>query len=92
MSESELKKSGYPNFASVSEEEAYWTKEHAEIEARALAAFRDGTVRRRHSSLQLDPKDARQAEVLAAQRGVEYQVFVKKLVHDALERELSTAK
>jgi len=69
----------------------YWAKEHAEIEARALAAFKNGTVRRR-SSVQLDPRDAQQAQILAAQRGVEYQEFVRGLVHQALERELSAAK
>ena len=90
MSEIELKKSGYPNFASVSEEDLLGQGTRR-IEARALAAFKNGTVRRR-SSVQLDPRDAQQAQILVAQRGVEYQEFVRGLVHQALERELSAAK
>jgi hypothetical protein len=38
-------------------------------------------------SVELDPTDAQKASELAARRGVEYQAFVRQLVHEALERE-----
>ena len=41
--------------------------------------------------VELDPTDALKASELAAKRGVGYQDFVRKLVHEALERELSAA-
>lgn len=41
--------------------------------------------------IELDPKDAQQASKLAAERGLPYQEFVRKLFHAAIERELSAA-
>jgi hypothetical protein len=42
--------------------------------------------------VQLDPADAQKASELAVRRGVEYDEFVRGLVHDALERELNAAE
>jgi hypothetical protein len=107
MSEPNQNDKDYPKFATKLEEDAYWAGEHAKIEARALKAFANGTVTRGRAAhqiaelrarraakepVQLDPADAQQASELAARRGVEFQEFVRGLVHDALERELSAAK
>jgi hypothetical protein len=106
MSEVAEAKTDYPKFATQGEEDAYWAKQHIEIEARALAALEDGTARKRVETgqlaelrakranatlLVLDPDDARKAVQLAARRGMEYPELVRKLLHEALERELSVA-
>ena len=55
----------------------------AELRAKRAAKAADAAS----VAVELDPTDAQKASELAASRGVEYQDFVRKLVHDALERE-----
>ena len=109
MSELLQGKRDCPTFATQREEDEYWERYHAQVEARSLAAFDNETVTRgtaarliaqigarrltkeAEAPVEMDPNDARQARELAAQREVDYKDFVRKLVHEPLERELSAA-
>ena len=85
-----------PNFANEAEEAKWWF-EHADgfiddfKQAAADGTLGRGTVARRFglqsNLVRLEPKDAATARELAAKRGVEYEQYVQRLVHQALEDE-----
>ena len=85
-----------PEFSSEAEEARWWFDNQAELDADFERAAADGelsrgTVARRAGiptgMVPLDPEDMKLATELAEKRGVQYQTYVKTLVHEALLRE-----
>jgi predicted DNA binding CopG/RHH family protein len=89
-----------PHFGSEAEEADWWAANPEfvlqELErAKAEGRLGHGTVMRlaaerraaRARSVELDPTDVALANKLAEQKGIEYQTYVKTLLHEALERE-----
>jgi predicted DNA binding CopG/RHH family protein len=80
-------------FANEAEEAAWWeSKEDAladEFEkASAEGRAGIGTVAKRaalpSTTIRLDPEDIAKARVLAAERGLRYQTYLKMIIHEAL--------
>lgn len=85
-----------PKFASESEEAAWWF-DHADeladdmMQAAPESQLGRGTTVRRAAALnnliQLEPKDLELARDQATRRGLDYQIYVRNLLHEALLRE-----
>jgi predicted DNA binding CopG/RHH family protein len=87
-----------PNFASESEEADWWfehREEHGEIMAKAIEEGRTMTMQQvlEQSELQssrvaveLDFDDVVRARKQAQARGIDYQVYMRELLHQALVR------
>jgi len=91
-----------PQFQSEAEEAQWWDahrEETAEWTEEAIQAGKTSTLsslleRAREKngvtptvSIRIDPEDIRRARLLAAQRGLRYQTYLKMLIHEALEKE-----
>jgi hypothetical protein len=83
-----------PDFASEAEEAKWWFDHQDELledfkQAAAEGRLGHGTgARSGHlppiSPFQLDPEDVSMAREQAAKRGLEYQAYLKQLLHEAL--------
>ena len=80
-------------FANESEEAAWWESHEdalADEFEKATAEGRAGigTVAKRaalpSTTIRLDPEDIAKARVLAAERGLRYQTYLKMIIHEAL--------
>jgi len=89
-----------PRFATEAEEARWWFENQDRIEqdfkeAAANGTLTRGTLSRRGitptTTIRLDPADISKARSLAQKRGLKYQTYLKALIHEALEREASTA-
>jgi hypothetical protein len=89
-----IEKRVLPDFKSEAEEAAWWDSHQDEIfedfeQAAAEGRLGHGTEARRGdlppiSPYQLDPEDISMAREQAAKRGLEYQAYLKQLLHEAL--------
>ena len=97
MTEDELT---MPKFASEAEEAEWWFRNPDFVlkvleRAKAEGRLGHGTVMRlaaerraaRNGSVELDPADVAIANKQAERRGIEYQTYLKMLLHEALQRE-----
>jgi predicted DNA binding CopG/RHH family protein len=85
-----------PQFATEAEE-ADWLYENRErisesfVKAAAEGRLTHGTAKLRaleaQTIVQLDLEDAQRARAAAERKGMQYQAYVKMLVHEALEKE-----
>jgi len=96
-----IRKPDIPKFHSEAEEAAWWDlhrEETAQWLEEAVAAGQTTTLsdvlqqRKRAGiapavSIRIDPEDITRARSLAAKKGIEYQAYLKMLLHEALERE-----
>jgi predicted DNA binding CopG/RHH family protein len=81
-----------PHFANEAEEAQWWFDHREELAEDMLAAAQQGklgvgTAARRANEaakIALDPEDVERAWVQAERRGLEYQAYVKMVVHRAL--------
>jgi predicted DNA binding CopG/RHH family protein len=98
MSEHHIKE--LPAFQSEAEEAQWWfdnREAHAEEFVQAIdegrvtrgAMLKRGLVRT--PTIQIDAQDLSQAIILAEKKGIFYQTYLQKLIHEALERELKLA-
>lgn len=80
-------------FASEAEEAAWWESNEDALLDEFKKATAEGTVgigslvkRQPLSSttIRLDPEDIARARVLAAERGLRYQTYLKMIIHEAL--------
>jgi predicted DNA binding CopG/RHH family protein len=80
-------------FANEAEEAAWWeSKEDALADEFEKATVEGrvgiGTVARRaalpSTTIRLDPDDIAKARILAAERGLRYQTYLKMIIHEAL--------
>jgi predicted DNA binding CopG/RHH family protein len=85
-----------PKFASEAEEAAWWFEHQDELleefkDASAEGRLGMGTAMRRalaaDSTIQLDAEDVSRARAVAERKGMQYQAYVKMLIHEALEKE-----
>jgi predicted DNA binding CopG/RHH family protein len=82
-------------FASEAEEAAWWeSHEDALLEdfkkATAEGRVGIGTLAKRaalpSTTIRLDPEDIAKARILAAERGLRYQTFLKMIIHEELRK------
>jgi predicted DNA binding CopG/RHH family protein len=81
-----------------SEEADWWYANRDTVSEEFVQAFDEDRVHsgklippsQRAASVQLDLEDAKKASVLAAKRGIDYQTYIKKLVHEAVERDYAS--
>ena len=92
-----------PAFKNETEEVAWWEKHRAEVEAdlrdairgRKTISLRDVMVEARRKkvllpvTIRLPSEDVATAKRLADDKGIGYQTYIKLLLHDALQREVS---
>jgi predicted DNA binding CopG/RHH family protein len=85
-----------PRFANESEEARWWFENQDVIDDEFELAAREGrigvgtAVRRANAAaafVALDPEDVERARAQAERRGLEYQAYVKMVVHEALLHE-----
>jgi hypothetical protein len=84
-----------PKFASEAEEAQWWFEHQDSLLEKFKSAEVDGTLGRGRALqralaadvILLDEEDAVRALAAAQRRGMQYQAYVKKLVHEALEKE-----
>jgi predicted DNA binding CopG/RHH family protein len=90
-----------PKFTTEDEEAEWWYDHRDELAAAFEAAAERGTLRRgsavrlakeraneaesTNDAVQLEPDDAAKAHLLAAKRGLQYQEYIRELIHEALE-------
>jgi predicted DNA binding CopG/RHH family protein len=89
-----------PNFENEADE-ADWLYENREklsaafLQAAKEGRVRQGTLQKRGitpaTTIRLAPEDIARARILAEQRGLRYQTYLKMLIHEALEREEKAA-
>jgi predicted DNA binding CopG/RHH family protein len=88
-------------FANEAEEAAWWESNEdalADEFEKATAEGRAGigTVAKRaalpSTTIRLDPEDIAKARVLAAERGLRYQTFLKMIIHEELRKAESGQK
>jgi predicted DNA binding CopG/RHH family protein len=89
-----------PKFANESEEARWWFDHQDAVDDEFDLAEQEGrlgrgTVARRANAaaaaIALDPEDIERARVQAERRGIEYQAYVKMVVHQALLSEEKSA-
>jgi hypothetical protein len=89
-----------PVFETEAEEAQWWFDNREIVGDEFVQAMRDGRATRgamlrrglvRTPSIQIDPEDISQAQVLAEKKGLEYQAYLRALIHEALERETKLA-
>jgi predicted DNA binding CopG/RHH family protein len=97
---SDYPKKQLPAFASEAEEAQWWFDNREQHGKEFAQAIRDGRVTRggmarrgliRTHSIDLDPEDFSQAQILAEKKGLRYQTYLRMLIHEALEREALSA-
>jgi predicted DNA binding CopG/RHH family protein len=91
-----------PKFSSEQEEANWWDQHSDEHDERTLEAIRAGETttldavlqrareRSRNAlahSIGIDPIDIARARAIAAKKGLDYEAYLKTLVHEALVRE-----
>jgi predicted DNA binding CopG/RHH family protein len=85
-----------PKFANETEEADWWYEnrdmvtrefERAEAEGRLGRGTAMKLALQREHSIQLDTEDAERARAAAERKGMQYQAYVKMLIHEALEKE-----
>ena len=85
-----------PKFANESEEARWWFENQGLIDDEFELAAKEGrlgvgtAVRRANATaalVALDPEDVARAKAQAERRGLEYQAYVKMVVHEALLHE-----
>ena len=89
-----IQKNEIPAFASEAEEAAWWDAHRDEtaiwmreaIEQRRTTTLADVLAKSR-STTSFDPVDLERARVLAEKQGVAYSSYVRRLLHEAIERE-----
>ena len=83
-----------PKFKSEAQEAEWWDA-HPEVATSIMSrALKAGTARRgplKTVTMRLPVADIRAARGLAESRGLPYQTYMKMLLHQALEKELSTS-
>jgi predicted DNA binding CopG/RHH family protein len=88
-------------FASEAEEAAWWESHEDDLaeefeKATAEGRVGIGTVAKRaalpSTTIRLDPEDIAKARVLAAERGLRYQTYLKMIIHEALRKAESDHK
>ena len=94
-----IRKNEIPEFQSEADEAAWWDAHRDEtaawmreaIERRQTTTLADLLSRARNGSaaapVGIDPEDLDRARVLAERQGISCQSFVRKLLHEAIERE-----
>jgi hypothetical protein len=91
-----------PAFANETEEADWWYENREKHADEFIAAMKEGRVKRggmarrlaeaeKAKSVVLSLEDALKATVLAEEKGVEVQTYLKELVHQALKQELRSA-
>jgi predicted DNA binding CopG/RHH family protein len=83
-----------PHFANEAEEAQWWFDHREELAEDVVAAARVGTAARRANEaakIALDPEDVARAWKQAQRRGLEYQAYLKMVVHRALLMEEKSA-
>ncbi len=83
-----------PVFATEAEEADWWYENRDLVEQEFSKAFAEGRVHsgklippsQRNEMFQLDPDDAKKASVQASKLGIDYQTYLKKIIHEALEK------
>jgi hypothetical protein len=85
-----------PKFASEADEARWWFEHREDVADEFELAEREGrlgrgTVSRLANAIALDPEDVARARALAERRGLDYQAYVKMVVHQALLSEEKTA-
>ena len=91
-----------PRFDSEEEEASWWDEHSDEHDERMLEAIRagerttlDAVLKRSRErsrdalahSIGIDPGDVARAQSIAAKKGLDYEAYLKTLVHEALIRE-----
>lgn len=85
-----------PVFASEADEARWWFENQDRLavefeQAEAQGTLGRGAAERKGNTptttIRLDPSDISKARLLAEQRGLRYQTYLKMLIHEALERE-----
>lgn len=80
-----------PAFQSEDEEGAWWEANRSDVIGMVMRyGKRAPTAKTRPITLRLPESDLVIAKDIAAQHGLPYQTFVKRLVHDGLEREANS--
>lgn len=91
-------KRNLPAFESEAAEARWWFENREQRGEETAQAIRDGKASRNTlaarvaaslATIRLDPDDVAAARDLAERRGLDYQEFVKRIVHEALQREVS---
>lgn len=91
-----------PAFASEAEEAAWWYENREKHDEDFAKAFEEGRVRRggvvqrleaarKAATLTLPAEDALTAVMLAEKKGIEVQVYLNELIHEALIKEVNAA-
>jgi hypothetical protein len=85
-----------PNFADEAEEATWWFEHADELAGDFIAAAADGSLGRGRAArraglvpklILLEPKDAALADEQATRHGVDYEKYVRGLLHEALMRD-----
>ena len=99
--ESMIRKNEIPEFGSEADEAAWWDAHRDEtaawmreaVERRQATTLADVLSKARHAAalcavpVGIDPADLDRARVLAEKQGITCQSYVRKLLHEAIERE-----
>jgi predicted DNA binding CopG/RHH family protein len=97
-----MKSSDIPKFSSEAEEAAWWYENRQKHEDNFVQALAEGRAKhvsiaerlemiRNVKTVTLDDNDAAVAARLASEKGIEVQSFIKSLIHEALQKELTNA-
>jgi len=84
-----------PDGLTESEEADWWYANRETVSQEFQQAFAEGRVRRgplvppsqRTKPVELDPEDARRVSDAAQKRGLDYQTYLKKLIHEGLDKD-----
>ena len=90
-----IRKDEIPEFTSEAEEAAWWDAHRDEtaawhraaVERRQTTTLADVLSKSRNAADVVDPADLARARALAKKQGVSYPAFLKRLFHEAVERE-----
>ena len=88
-------KTRIPNFRSEKEEAQWWDAHREVVTELFIQAKKEGKIKRlpvvrgatKSVTIRMPIVDIESAQILAEQRGLPYQTFIKGLLHRALERE-----
>jgi predicted DNA binding CopG/RHH family protein len=88
-------KTRIPNFRSEKEEAQWWDAHPEVVTELFIQAKKEGKIKRlpvvrgatKSVTIRMPIVDIESAQILAEQRGLPYQTFIKGLLHRALERE-----
>ena len=87
-----------PKFANETEEAQWWYEQRDQLTDNAEAALARGELKlrrlvpekdvpARNITIRIDEQDLSRARDLAAKRGLQYQTYLKMLLHEALDNE-----